>query len=377
MRGSALIWATAALIPLAALTTLAVDWGLMQVAKTELQRCADAAARAAVAELPNQANAHTQATSIAALNLVNGTAATLTASDIEFGKWDETTAAFDTASASPNAVRVTARRTAARGNAIPLIFARLIGQSTSDATASAIACQTGVAVQLIGLSGINVQNNFFGGTYDSTTTTSPTHSTVKGGATAGSNAAITAGTNETLDSVILGPSGTSNLTTTNPKQVLTQAMSFPLPASPGAAAGNITVNSGTYYVSGGTYYCNDLTIANGSALVFTGPATIYVSGNVKFLGSITMGPASGVAGDLKFFHTGTGSFGSATANDVDITADMYCPGCDFAVKNNAILRGRFVFKTILAKNNLDYYYDLAIPPSYINGSTGGSRNIVR
>ena len=51
---------------------------------------------------------------------------------------------------------------------------------------------------------------------------------------------------------------------------------------------------------------------------------------------------------------------------------MYCPGCDFSVKNNAILTGRFVFKTIVTKNNLDFYYDDSLPPLYTSGSGGGT-----
>jgi hypothetical protein len=44
------------------------------------------------------------------------------------------------------------------------------------------------------------------------------------------------------------------------------------------------------------YYCNDLTINNGCALIFTGPTVIYFSGNVTFNGDVSMGPASGVRG---------------------------------------------------------------------------------
>jgi hypothetical protein len=48
----------------------------------------------------------------------------------------------------------------------------------------------------------------------------------------------------------------------------------------------------------------------------------------------------------------------------------HVPGCDFAVKNNAMLRGRFIFKSILAKNNLDFYYDASLSSTYI-GNSGG------
>src|SRR3954454_11297274 len=50
-RGAMLIYATVAMVVFAGLCVLAVDWGRVQVAKTELQRTADAAARYAVTGL--------------------------------------------------------------------------------------------------------------------------------------------------------------------------------------------------------------------------------------------------------------------------------------------------------------------------------------
>jgi len=38
------------------------------------------------------------------------------------------------------------------------------------------------------------------------------------------------------------------------------------------------------------------------------------------------------------------------------------------VKNNAELTGRFIFKSIVAKNNLDFYYDTALSPIYYSGT---------
>ena len=56
-------------------------------------------------------------------------------------RWDVITRTYQLASNTlkPNAVRVTSRRTAARGNPIDLPFARLVGARTCDVNASAIA----------------------------------------------------------------------------------------------------------------------------------------------------------------------------------------------------------------------------------------------
>src|SRR5207248_3567733 len=123
---------------------LAVDFGRVQLAKTELQRSADAAARAAAGTLAQGISAaRAAANSIAYANLVDGTHHVLATSDIEFGNWNETTHKFTVATSatlnSADAVRVTTGSTAARENAIPLLFAELMGQNTCDIHASAVA----------------------------------------------------------------------------------------------------------------------------------------------------------------------------------------------------------------------------------------------
>jgi len=360
-----------------AFASLAVDVGRVQVAKTELRRTADAAAMAGAASLSSGITAaQTAATTFATANTVDGGTFSLdSTNDIEYGTWDTAARTFTvltgSSRSSANGMRITARRTTARGNPVPLIFAQLIGQSTCDVTATSTAFSPGRLAELVGTSSITVQNNFFGGTYNSGTTTSPTHSTTLSGATAGSNGAINVGTNEQVDCAILGPTGTSNMTTTNATVRLPSNMSFALPVG-GTTTTDFTI-SGTQSFAGGTYYVNDLTISNGGILRFTGVTTLYISGNVKFQGDATISAYNDIPGNLKIYHTGTGSFGSATANNDTITADVYCPGVDFAVKNNAILTGRFIFKSITAKNNLDYYYDTALTPKYYSGTASGAQ----
>ena len=255
-RGMVLIYVAVSMVVLIAFASLAVDLGRVRLAKSELRCTADATAMAGTASLLNGVtSAQTAASTFASANSVDGSSQTLdTTNDIEFGTWDTSTRTFavltGSSRASANAMRVTVRRTAARGNAIPLLFAQLTGRSTCDVTATAIAYSPGRSVQLAGTSSITVQNNFFGGSYNSGTTTSPTHSTVLAGATAGSNGAITAGTNETLDSAILGPSGTSNMSTTNATVRLTSNMSFPLPS--GSTTTTDWTVSGTQTKASGT-----------------------------------------------------------------------------------------------------------------------------
>lgn len=146
-RGGMLIYITVGLLSLCALASLAVDFGRAQLVKTELQCATDAAARQAAANLQSgYTTATAKAMEVAAYNKANGTSVVLDANnDIEFGVWDTTTRTFTPLSGSARnsatAVRITAHRTAARGNAVPTAFARLLGIPTLDVKVTAIAAR--------------------------------------------------------------------------------------------------------------------------------------------------------------------------------------------------------------------------------------------
>src|SRR5215212_5979410 len=88
-RGASLIWVTVSFTTMIAFASLAVDFGRVQVAKTELLEAADAAARAGAGSLPSGTTAaRNEAVRIAALNQAAGLAVTLDpAADVEFGLW--------------------------------------------------------------------------------------------------------------------------------------------------------------------------------------------------------------------------------------------------------------------------------------------------
>src|SRR4051812_22090451 len=88
--GAAIIWIVVMLVSLASFCSLAVDLGRVQVAKSELQHAADAAARYAAAGLAVSADeARRRAVDAARDNRVDGTAMVLEAGDVEFGVWDD------------------------------------------------------------------------------------------------------------------------------------------------------------------------------------------------------------------------------------------------------------------------------------------------
>jgi Flp pilus assembly protein TadG len=136
-----MIFVLIAFVAMAGFLGLAVDVARAQAAKAELHRIADAAARAAVANLSGGTTAaQNAAVHIAAENTVDGAAITLnTSSDIVIGNWNSSTSTFTSGGTPNNAVEVFARRTTARGNPIPLLFSSLVGVSTVDVWASSIA----------------------------------------------------------------------------------------------------------------------------------------------------------------------------------------------------------------------------------------------
>jgi hypothetical protein len=141
-RGSVMVYLIIALVVILGFCAMAVDLTRTEVAKTELQRVADAAARAAVANLySGNTAAQNAAINVAAQMTVDGVPVTLSATnDIQFINWTSASSYTVVSSASgANAVRIYARRTTANGNPIPMLFAGVLGKSTIDVWASAIA----------------------------------------------------------------------------------------------------------------------------------------------------------------------------------------------------------------------------------------------
>lgn len=167
-RGVTVIYCVVTISVLMMMVSLGVDLGRVQLAKTELRCVADAAARAAAANLSNGvASAQDAAAAIASANKVDGSAFSLdSTNDIEFGRWDTSTGSFTALSGSArgnaDAIRVNARRVAARGTGIKLLFAQVLGRDSCDVVASAtvrivsasITGGTGIA-----LSSISIKND--------------------------------------------------------------------------------------------------------------------------------------------------------------------------------------------------------------------------
>lgn len=143
-RGMSLALVAASMVVLLAVAALAIDLGMLYVARNEAQRAADAAALAGAyvfitsgctssggcyAGGSQETVARQQAETIGDSNTIVGQDATIEDSDITFS--------YPT-SEEPQ-ITVVVERTAARGNAVPTIFAKMFGVFQSDVSASATA----------------------------------------------------------------------------------------------------------------------------------------------------------------------------------------------------------------------------------------------
>ena len=137
-RGISVIYTIVVLVMLVGVCSLAVDLGRVQLAKTELQRAVDAAARAGAAKISNsKAAARKAAKQVAKQNLVDGNQLNLANADITYTWFDETTGTFDPSHTPPNAVNVTAKLEGTNG--IPLIFGAVLGRKFQSIHATATA----------------------------------------------------------------------------------------------------------------------------------------------------------------------------------------------------------------------------------------------
>jgi Flp pilus assembly protein TadG len=357
-KGGVLIFVAVAMVAFAAITSLVIDVAHLRVVKMQLQFAADAAARSAAAGM-SSGTATSDAIAAAALISVDGTPVALQNSDVVTGTWSNST--FTAGGASPNAVRVKVRRTAARGNAVDVWWGSLIGKSSADITVAATA--TGKATQLagfIGYGGVDMKNNTFFGSYDSRNTKDPTSNGAGKKARVGSNTLVNGKNNDTIQGdIVLGPHATADPTISLTGANLYQGTDLPSPAvpawSPPGAISDLVVTNDTV-MPGGTYWYNTITV--NANLSFSGTTTIHVNGDVFLDGTIAA--ASGNPVDLTIYQSGAHTFGDAASNGMNLTAFVIAPSSDFVTKNNLNFYGSGIFNSITTKNNANFYYDITL-----------------
>ena len=138
-RGAVIVLAAFLMIAMLGMVAFSVDMGYILLVKSELQNAADSAALAAGAKLSDsRANLESTAQTYSQKHAAGGGAVSLLTSDIQYGVWDQDTRSFTATQQVGNALRITARRNNTTGFN-NLFFARVLGHSTFDVAASAIA----------------------------------------------------------------------------------------------------------------------------------------------------------------------------------------------------------------------------------------------
>lgn len=143
--GSIIVLSAFLMIVFMAVMAFAVDLGYLRVVQAELQNAADGAAMGAVRVLPADSTgaALVAARNMAGLNHAQGgdSALLVSSADIEPGTWNSSTFVFTPSGDSRlgDTVRVTVHRSESGGNPVGLFFAKVLGRTTADVQAVAIA----------------------------------------------------------------------------------------------------------------------------------------------------------------------------------------------------------------------------------------------
>ncbi|MGA2229685.1 MAG: TadG family pilus assembly protein [Tepidisphaeraceae bacterium] len=146
-RGATLALLVFLMVMFTAIATLAVDFGHIQLVKSEMQRMADATARGYmeyyITNGQSYANAHGPALYSTTNNPVDGNSGVAPTVNVTWGYWTPSTSTFSTSSGTVPAVQVTVTRTASGGNAVPLFWGGMIGFVSADVHATAVAAEMG------------------------------------------------------------------------------------------------------------------------------------------------------------------------------------------------------------------------------------------
>ena len=380
-RGIAIVYIAVSLPVLILLVSLGVDYGRVQVAKFELRRCADAAARYALRGIVDStwlAKAQAAATD----NPVDGQTSYLTASNVILGNWSNNV--FTAGGTPSNAISVTASRTSSGGNAVPLLFGQVMGRYSCDIHATAIACNVPAGsgpYGLVGTSTMNFSNGAMTDSYDSSVGPYSASTATHNGSIA-SNGTITVSNSTTKvdGSVFAGPTGSGTVITSG-SPIITGAtanaagtIGFAAAAAP--ASGTYTYYgagsfSGSYTLGGGTYLVDSMTLNNAS-INFTGAATICINGNFNG-GSGGLFAYGGLPSNLHVIVLNSNTL--TFTNGLTLQADIYGPGCACTIASGANVYGRVIAQTITA-NGGAIHYDTSMP-SVGTGSWGSNPTLVK
>ena len=300
-RGMVLVYSLIMMLGLLALGSLAVDYGHAQLAKIEVQRAADYAARAAAWQLTTSTDPATAtaaaiaaAATVAADNPSDGAALMLGPNDVQVGNWDDTQSPVFSASRLPlNAVTVSVHRNGTTNPTVPLTLAPLVGMQSVAVAATATA-RVQPPPSPYGLVGINSVNFGSLGVLATVTGDLASNGPISVGSPLGVGVSVS-GNVQSYESTVSKGTAVHVSGVTTP---LTAALAYPsvqLPSSNnnGRIAQYLNgvddftaVAGGT--VPAGTYVVHDLNVVAGVAVNVAGPVVFYVTGSLNLAAGVNL-----------------------------------------------------------------------------------------
>jgi hypothetical protein len=370
-RGFSTIYSIMLVMVICGFVSMGVELGRVQLAKNELAGAIDAAARAGAASLSvSPSQARSVSITIAAANTCDGLPIVLLdPDDIELGSWDPSARTFTVLSGagqnSANAVRITGHRSASRGTAIPLFFARMIGRDSCDIHAVAIAMvKTGHSKGFVGLNSITLHDRGYFVSYKSSFTATPSLTSASSNSFVSTNGAITYNKEGHIwGDVQLGPSGSVEvgMQVTGSQSTISPGITAPSdpPWAPGINPGGIpqsyTVSSDTI-LPGGNYWFTSLTL--NKSLTFSGPATVYVNGDITISADrLNLEAYNDIPSNLTLYQIGTSRSFSVNHNENRIVAQVQAPGSGFLAHDKLDFEGTAIFATIVVHDDGILYFD--------------------
>ncbi len=350
------------LVMLLGFVVLAVDGGYIYVSRAQMQRAVDASALAGASALPQgEGLATAHALDAAARNAVGGTPVSAQEATVIIGNWVGTERAFYPASEDdekwPNAVRVIGARPD-----VPLFFARIMGESTTDVVKDATALTGGAhCLGVWGLEGVTGQGTIVTDSYDAGRGPyGPENINQKGDVCSCRD--IDLGGDVIINGDVmwgegysLSISGTSYVISGDRREQRCGEFVPPFDME-GAELNNDNATIGltdagrspfkknsldltileddNLTLDGGRYYFTSVTMIGQATLTIAGPTEIYVSGSAKFTGGGVTNLSEDPA-DLLIYSTGrtmdlsgtAGFYGAVIAPTTDIdllgTGDFY------------------------------------------------------
>ena len=250
------------------------------------------------------------------------------------GTWNATASTFTPGGTAPNAVRIHGRRSAATGNAIPLILGQLVGRPSHDILASATTRgAAGSGMEIFGI------NKLSGG--------SPTQR-VSGNVEVGSNGSWD------------GPSGTlivgnihyrgsvpNGVQVSGTRTQMPSNKSFTNVSAPSGSTNHqdMSLSSTTYNIGPGNHRIDNLSIGGNGTLAINannGDVRIYVTKNLSISGEgrITVSGSNRVE-----FYMASEDAVSLSGNGIGRGA-LYANRSDFKASGDAYWQGTVIARTI-------------------------------